>query len=60
MLHNTYFPILVYIIKMEIDFFEIESLTEVELYLYICMIIAIIEDIMIPFESSNKIPVLQR
>ena len=60
MLHNTYFPILVYIIKMEIDFFEIKTLTEVELYLYICMMNEITEDMIIPFENSNKIPVLRR
>ena len=60
MLHNTYFPILVHIIKMEIEFFEIETLAEIKLYLYIGVVNAILVHVIIPFENSNKIPVLQR
>ena len=41
MLHNTYFPILVHIIKMEIEFFDIETLAEIKLYLYIGVVNAI-------------------
>ena len=60
MLHNTYFQILVHIIKMEIEFFDIETLAEIKLYLYIGVVNAILVHVIIPFENSNKIPVLQR
>ena len=60
MLHNTYLQILVYIIKMEIDFFEMEDSTELILNLCICMMNIILVHIIIPFENSNKIPGLQR
>ena len=60
MLHRTYFPILVDIIKMEIDYFEIETSSQFKLNLNICTMNAILVYIMLPFENSNKIPVLQR
>ena len=45
---------------MEIEFFDIETLAEIKLYLYTGVVNAILVHVIIPFENSNKIPVLQR